>query len=69
MCQNKNNVSWHMDKPYLKIKGKDACFYRVVDKFGNTIDFLVSEIRDKKSALLIFIKAIGENDFAKNHDG
>ena len=39
-----------MDETYVKIKGKDAYLYRAVDSVGNTIDFYVSESRDKKAA-------------------
>jgi len=44
------NDSWRMDETYVKIKGKDAYLYRAVDSVGNTIDFYVSESRDKKAA-------------------
>ena len=47
-------VSWRMDETYLKVKGKDAYLYRAVDKFGDTIDFKLSEKRDKKSAFSFF---------------
>jgi putative transposase len=59
--KNKTNSSWRMDETYLKIKGKDIYLYRAVDKFGKTIDFMVSEKRDKEAALSFFNKAIGEN--------
>jgi putative transposase len=35
--------------------------YRAVDKFGKTIDFMLSGKRDKQAALRFFNKAIGEN--------
>jgi len=44
------NDSWRMDETYLKIKGKNAYLYRAVDSEGKTIDFLVSEHRDKDAA-------------------
>lgn len=52
------NDSWRMDETYIKIKGKNAYLYRAVDSDGNTIDFLVSEQRDKEAAKEFFKKAL-----------
>ena len=52
------NDSWRMDETYLKIKGKNAYLYRAVDSKGNTIDFFVSEYRDKDAAKKFFRKAL-----------
>jgi len=52
------NDSWRMDETYIKIKGKDAYLYRAVDSAGNTIDFYVTENRDKKAAKKFFKKAL-----------
>ena len=54
----KTNDSWRMDETYLKIKGKNAYLYRAVDSDGNTIDFYVSENRDKKTARKFFKKSV-----------
>jgi putative transposase len=54
------NDSWRMDETYLKMKGKDVYLYRAVDKLGHTIDFMLSEKRDKKAAFQFFCKAIGQ---------
>ena len=59
--KNKINSSWRMDETYLKVKGVDVYLYRAVDKFGKTIDFMLSKRRDKQAALGFFNKAIGEN--------
>lgn len=44
-----------------KDQGQWRYFYRSVDKQGNTIYFLLTAKRDKKSALRVFTKAIGRN--------
>ena len=52
-------TSWRMDETYVKIKGKWHYLYRAVDKEGNTIDFMLSQKRDKTAAKRFFEKAIG----------
>ena len=51
--------SWRMDETYIKVKGVWTYLYRAVDKFGNTIDLMLSEKRDKPAATRFFIQAIG----------
>src|SRR5215470_13352121 len=41
-------ISWHMDETYMKVKGQWRYLYRAVDKHGQTIDFLLTEHRDKE---------------------
>ena len=59
--KSKIHSSWRMDETYLKIKGKDIYLYRAVDKFGKTVDFMVSEKRDKAAVLRFFNKAVGKS--------
>ena len=35
--------SWRMDETYIKVKGAWMYLYRVVDKQGNTVDFLLTK--------------------------
>ncbi len=39
-----------MDETYIQVKGKWTYFYRAVDKFGKTLDFMLSEHRDEAAA-------------------
>ena len=52
---------WRMDEIYIKVKGQWRYYYRAVDKYGETIDFLLTAKRDKKAALRFFTKAVGRN--------
>ncbi len=53
--------SWRMDETYIKIKGVWKYLYRAVDKEGNTIDFLLTALRDKAAAMRFFNKAMQDN--------
>jgi putative transposase len=63
--KNKRAVatSWKMDETYIQVKGQWVYLYRAVDKFGDTIDFMLSEHRDEAAATAFFKKAINANGF------
>jgi len=50
-----------MDETYIKVKGEWRYLYRAVDKYGQTIDFLLTEQRDTEAALRFLKKAIRRN--------
>ena len=50
-----------MDETYIKVKGQWRYLYRAVDKHGPTIDFLLTEHRDKAAARRVLKKAIGRH--------
>jgi len=52
------NNSWRVDETYVKVKGEWMYLYRAVDPKGNTIDFYLSESRDKRAAKRFFKKAL-----------
>jgi putative transposase len=51
-------TSWRMDETYIKVKGEWRYLYRAVDKYGKTIDFLLTEQRDEQAAKKFLTKAI-----------
>ncbi len=53
--------SWKMDETYIKVNGQWVYLYRAVDNEGNTVDFRLSEKRDRPAALKFFEKAIGSS--------
>jgi putative transposase len=55
------SASWRMDESYIKVKGQWVYLYRAVDKFGDTIDFMLSEHRDEAAATAFFKQAINSN--------
>jgi putative transposase len=54
-------LSWRMDETYIRVRGEWRYLYRAVDKYGQTIDFLLTEHRDRSAALLFLKKAIGRH--------
>ena len=61
--KQKTAASWRMDETYIKVKGKWTYYYRAVDKFGKTLDFMLSEKRDEAAATAFFGRTIGTNGF------
>jgi putative transposase len=51
-------VSWRRDETYIKVMGEWKYLYRAVDKYGKTIDFLLTEQRDEQAAKTFLTKAI-----------
>jgi transposase-like protein len=51
--------AWRVDETYIKVKGQWRYLYRAVDEQGHTVDFLLSQNRDKAAAVRFFKKAIG----------
>jgi putative transposase len=54
--------SWRMDETYIKVKGQWTYLYRAIDKYGNTIDFMLSEHRDEVAATAFFKQAVDHNE-------
>ena len=46
---------------YIKVKGQWTYLYRAIDKYGNTVDFMLSKQRDEAAAKAFFQQAIEDN--------
>ncbi len=53
--------SWRMDETYICVCGKWMYLYRAVDKAGNTLDFMLTERRNRPAATRFFAKALSSN--------
>ena len=53
--------SWRVDETYFRVTGEWKCLYRAVDSTGNTVDFMLSEKRDRKAAKRFLKKALSSN--------
>ena len=49
-----SNDSYRIDETYIKVKGKWHYLYRAVDSKGNTLDWMLSETRNKEAAEKFF---------------
>jgi len=59
--KRKVGTSWRMDETYIKVKGDWVYLYRAIDKHGDTVDFMLSEVRDEAAATTFFENTIGSN--------
>jgi len=55
------NSSWRMDETYIRLNGRWVYLYRAVDKYGDTIEFLLRARRDGNAAKAFFRKAFRHN--------
>ncbi|WP_164662171.1 IS6 family transposase [Tropicibacter sp. Alg240-R139] len=53
--------SWRMDETYFKVKGSLVYLYRAVDKYGKTLDFMLSLRRNKAAATKFFARMLEIN--------
>ena len=54
--------TWHMDETFVRIAGKWLYLFRAVDSHGQTVDFYLSETRDREAAKLFLKKALANAD-------
>jgi len=59
--KHQTSGSWRVDETYIKVKGRWMYLYRAIDKYGKTLDFMLSKKRDGRAAKRFFGKAIAQN--------
>lgn len=58
----RKSATWHMDETFVRIAGKWLYLFRAVDSHGQTVDFYLSETRDREAAKLFLKKALANAD-------
>lgn len=52
--RRKVSASRQMDETYIKVKGEWVYLYRAIDGHSDTVDFMLSKIRDEAAATTFF---------------
>jgi len=57
-CRQPTDRSWRMDEAYIRVRGAWVYLYRAVDKFGKTLDFMLSKRRNNPAAIKFLARAM-----------
>jgi IS6 family transposase len=60
--------TWHMDETYIKVGGRWKYLFRAVDSSGATVDFFLSERRDREAARQFLQRALNHPDNPRPHE-
>jgi len=63
----RKSSTWHMDETFIRIAGKWMYLFRAVDSRGQTVDFYLSQTRDREAAKLFLKKALANPDNRPPH--
>jgi transposase, IS6 family len=63
----RKSSTWHMDETFVRIAGKWMYLFRAVDAHGQTVDFYLSDTRDREAAKLFLKKALTNADNRPPH--
>jgi transposase, IS6 family len=59
--------TWHMDETFVRIAGRWTYLFRAVDSGGQTVDFYLSETRDREAAKCFLRRALANPDNRPPH--
>ena len=59
--------TWHMDETFVRIAGRWLYLFRAVDGHGQTVDFYLSETRDREAAKCFLQRALENPDNSAPH--
>ena len=58
----RKSSTWHMNETFVRIAGKWMYLLRAVDSSGQTVDFYLSETRDREAAKIFRKRALADPD-------
>jgi transposase, IS6 family len=59
--------TWHLDETFVRIAGRWIYLFRAVDSGGQTVDFYLSETRDREAAKYFLQRALSNPDNRPPH--
>jgi transposase-like protein len=63
----RKSSTWHVDETFVRIAGRWMYLFRAVDAHGQTVDFYLSETRDREAAKIFLQKALANPDNRPPH--
>jgi transposase, IS6 family len=57
-------ATWHMDETFVRITGRWMYLFRAINSGGQTVDFYLSERRDREAAKIFLKRALADPDNA-----
>src|SRR5215510_10307741 len=58
----RKSSTWHVDETFVRIAGRWMYLFRAVDSSGQTVDFYLSETRDREAAQAFLKRALANPD-------
>jgi transposase-like protein len=58
----RKSTTWHMDETFVRLAGRRLYLFRAVDSGGQTVDFYLSETRDREAAKTFLRRALANPD-------
>jgi transposase, IS6 family len=58
----RKSSTWHVDETFVRIAGRWMYLFRAVDSSGQTVDFYLSETRDREAAKIFLKQAMANPD-------
>jgi transposase, IS6 family len=58
----RKSSTWHVDETFVRIGGRWMYLFRAVDSSGQTVDFYLSETRDREAAKAFLKRALANPD-------